>query len=152
MNDFPLTISYSQIAVFAPDLEQPFNEWLPQHTEQGFSWRRDSISFRTVEEAGEHTVHTTLAQTFQPQAQNHIAYAVQVPFEVDSSGQVEIASISDGRVIELAEGSYSLYCEILNEKHIYLSFIPDKSPEFKVLHPLAGTNPEHPLLIDSQPA
>jgi hypothetical protein len=44
---FNLNISYSQLAVFDASLDQPLNDWTPEHADQGFSWRPRSVSFRT---------------------------------------------------------------------------------------------------------
>lgn len=42
-----ISISYSQLCVFDPALTEPYNEWLPEHNAQGFSWRPGSVSFAT---------------------------------------------------------------------------------------------------------
>jgi Competence protein J (ComJ) len=51
-----LIISHSQIAVFDPSLERPFNSWTDAHVAQGFSWRPGSVSFSTLCEWGRYDV------------------------------------------------------------------------------------------------
>ena len=48
MEKFIIDVSYSQIAVFNSELENPFNDWTDQHVLQGFSWREESGSFKTL--------------------------------------------------------------------------------------------------------
>jgi hypothetical protein len=51
-----LQVSCGQLAVFASSLKQPFNDWSDQHVSQGFAWRPGSVSFRSVVEAGRHSI------------------------------------------------------------------------------------------------
>mgnify|MGYP003353654771 CR=1 FL=1 len=52
---FELTVSYSQVAVFIDGVASPFSLWVPEHVHQGFAWRPDSASFRTLAD-GKHSV------------------------------------------------------------------------------------------------
>ncbi|WNZ26896.1 hypothetical protein HJG54_28635 [Leptolyngbya sp. NK1-12] len=50
---FQLRALYNQVAVFDPSLEYPYNDWLPQHAAQGFTWRPGSVSFGTLTQSTE---------------------------------------------------------------------------------------------------
>jgi hypothetical protein len=107
---FPvLEVSYAQVAVFQSPLQQPFNDWTDSHVRQGFAWRPGSVSFATLGEAGQMEVEV-LRQAFGPEHSNADRIIV-VPFEVDAAGDVEVASISDGKLISLPPGNYRLTFE-----------------------------------------
>ena len=95
---FELFTSYSQVSVFTAGLDQPFNDWEPQHVEQGFAWRPGSVSFATLEEAGVLHCEAVVADAWRqhPEAER----VIRVPFAVVGDS-VEIASISDGAVFAL---------------------------------------------------
>jgi hypothetical protein len=107
-----LDISYSQLAVFWSSLQQPFNNWTQRHVDQGFAWRPGSVSFRTLVEAGTHSVQVEIddhAGTISANAMR----VIEVPFEVPADGTIEVASISDSSQLMLPVGTYSLRCEFL---------------------------------------
>lgn len=87
---FSLLISYSQVAVFDSALEHPFNLWTERHVQQGFSWRPGSVSFATLEEAGQHDIEIDVVPddvALSPEA----IRIIQTPFEVPQSGSIELA-------------------------------------------------------------
>jgi Competence protein J (ComJ) len=107
---FDLFVSYSQVSVFTAGLDKPFNDWEPEHVDQGFAWREGSVSFATLEEAGALHGEVVVADTWRPHPE--AKRAIQVPFRVTGDDSIEIASISDGVVFKLgALGSYQLVFE-----------------------------------------
>lgn len=109
MPKFALEVSYTQIAVFDPQLESPFNDWRDEHIAQGFSWRPGSVSFGTLESAGQLDVEVITAERFN-EFESGAMRAVAVPFVV-SNGEIEIATISESRVLKLPNGNYELIFE-----------------------------------------
>jgi hypothetical protein len=108
MASIPLSVSYCQIAVFESSLERPFNVWTDKHVKQGFAWRPESVSFRTVEEAGRHVIDIVIGDVG---LSADAARIIQVPFEVPPSGSIEVASISDSVSQILPPGRYALRFE-----------------------------------------
>ena len=108
-----LDVSYSQIAVFSSDLPDPFNHWTDEHVAQGFSWRPGSVSFATLVESGPHHVTVTVLEGKAPLSTGAVR-AIEVPFEVPASGEIEIASISDSSTLILPAGMYQLRYELLS--------------------------------------
>lgn len=108
---FEIYVSYSQVAVFLPELQEPFNPWTDDDVEKGFSWRPGSVSFRTTVEAGEHSIR--VCQDGNDVGAKSIVRSAIVPFEVPENGLVEVGSISDSRVIAVEPGLYSLTFELL---------------------------------------
>lgn len=53
-------VSYSQLGVFVAGPLKPFNDWTDKHVAQGFAWRPESVSFRTLVEAGSHSVEISV--------------------------------------------------------------------------------------------
>lgn len=153
---FPLYASYSQLCVFLSSLQQPFNDWQQAHVDQGFAWRSGSASFRTLEEEGEHLIE--LAVSKQAVAVSEAAVRViEVPFDIPSDGDIEIASISDSTPISLPPGKYMLRCELfeMNEDGAFpvrLTFIASTSDEFKVVRADDALSPPAELLTDAAPA
>src|SRR5262245_18641170 len=105
-------VSYAQIAVFASNLQQPFNDWTDKHFAQGFTWRPGSVSFRTLTEAGSHFVQIDVTDHAGAVSADAVR-VTEVPFEVPRDGVVEVASISDSASLTLPAGTFLLRCEFL---------------------------------------
>lgn len=132
-----LYVSYSQIAIFWGSLQQPFSLWTQRHVDQGFAWRKGSVSFRTLVESGSHSVQLEVVD-HAGQVGADVVRAIEVPFEVPFEGDVEVASISDSVSISLSPGYYSLRCEFFgygNEEvqHVRMVFAKADLPHFAVL-------------------
>lgn len=149
---FELVITYGTIAVFDPSLSDPFNDWADEHITQGFSWRPESVSFRTLD-SGRSQVKVQRADDIQldPNTQR----AILVPFSVGSSGLIEVASISEGQQVNIPEGKYGLLFETGYSDDImwcHFTFVPDENAEARILRADAELTPTYPLLMDAQPA
>lgn len=151
MPPFDLDISYSQIAVFWAGLENPFNDWTNTHVEQGFAWRRQSVSFRTLDESGTAKVFVDVKE--QAEVRVDTIRAIQVPFVVPASGEIEIASITNGSKVKLIHGEYLLLFETgLNEDRTMwcaFSFVREQLAAPAVLRADKELTPSHPLLMEA---
>lgn len=141
-SSFELLVSYSQIAVFLRDLENPFNEWTEQQVRQGFAWRPGSVSFRTLQEFGKSRVEL-IESSFCEFSQDKCVRAIEVPFELPRGKELELASISDSHVIPINPGTFQLRFEAFKDDVIRVSFLRNCQPRFKVL--LADPELEVPL-------
>jgi hypothetical protein len=151
-----LEVSYGQLGVFASSLEQPFNDWTDRHVSQGFAWRPGSVSFRSIVEAGRHSIEIDVvnhAGTIHPEA----VRVVEVPFEVPPDGAVEVGSIAETIPLSLPAGSFLLRCEFLRcagavGERVRLTFAKEDTPRFAVVRadPELSTGGE--LLMTAQPA
>lgn len=99
-------ISYGQLCVFDPSLDEPFNDWTDRHLEQGFAYRPGSVSFAT-DQGGEAIV--AIRRAAQPPDLQEARVAIVVPFEVADSGEVEVGSISSSAAAEIGAGQFALY-------------------------------------------
>lgn len=148
---FDLKVSYSQIAVFWPELANPFNDWSKQHFAQGFSWREGSVSFKTIIESGPMKLEALVTDQFE--MRDDSIRAISVPFyrsSVDAS--VEIASIAESRVQDLHPGQYQLVCEMgaLDGTHwCKLTFVIDGSLEPVIFKADNELTPQLPLLMEA---
>jgi Competence protein J (ComJ) len=135
---FQLNISHGQICVFHSGIKNPFNDWTQQHIDQGFAWRDESVSFGTVIEAGvvSFSVETTdYSKSLVPK----VTRAVEVPFTVPESGAIEIASISDGILLDMVPGLYALRFEDISVVgtqfgNCFFRFLRCAQPKPVVLH------------------
>lgn len=117
---FDLSISYSCLSVFWPDLESPFNPWTDGQVAAGFSWRQGSVSFKTPIDVGTCTVEVAEL----PEGQGcRSDSAIEVPFDAPADGRVEIASISDGYVIEVSKDVCAIRFEVFDDKSVRLTFL-----------------------------
>lgn len=123
---FPLTISYRQIAVFDGTLDQPFNDWHPHHTQQGFAWRPGSVSFSTLLDTDKVQVQVNIGAV---DAHEICVCRIEVPFTVPEHRQVSVASILDEQELELEPGDYQLTYEASGHQ-ISLSFAPSGAHTF----------------------
>lgn len=149
-----IDVSYAQLAVFDPALQDPFNDWRPEHVAQGFAWRAGSVSFATLEDGGRIDVQVRLASkspTLLPETRR----AIQVPFRVPDSGAVEVASIAGGKQVEVPAGEYLMVFEhgIADDRMwARITFVRDRSPRFAVLVADDALDPPDPLVTDAAPA
>ena len=130
-------VSYSQLAVYASALQQPFNDWTDRHVAQGFAWRLGSVSFRTMVEDGSHLVEIDITDhvgAIHPDA----VRVIDTPFEVPEDGKIEIGSIYDAVTLSLPAGSFLLRCEFLQTaggdgERVHLTFARKDAPRFAVV-------------------
>lgn len=151
-----LEVSYGQLAVFASSLKQPFNDWTDQHVSQGFAWRPGSVSFRSMVEAGRHSIEIDVA--------NHVGAVhpdavrvVEVPFEIPADGTVEVGSIAETVPLSLPAGSFLLRCEFLQPagaagERVRLTFAKKDAPRFAVVRADAELSASGELRMTAQPA
>jgi hypothetical protein len=149
-------ISYGQLAVFWSSLSQPFNDWKPEHVDQGFAWRPGSVSFRTLKEFGPHSVQVIISDVFGELADQAVR-VIDVPFEVPDSGDIEIASISDSVPLSLPAGKYCLRCEFHrdnspNAHTIKLIFAKSEDEHFSIVRADAELIPKQELVMSAEPA
>ena len=148
-------VSYSQIAVFAPELENPFNDWSDDRVAQGFSWRRESVSFRTLDESGH--VATTVFLNKSPLAFSDDAIRViRVPLFGSQTGAIEIATITESTIFKLSEGEYSLIFATGRKENgsCWIKFIlnRDENVSAAILKADAELTKVDELLMDASPA
>lgn len=140
---FNLDVSYSQIAIFDSALSQPFNDWTNEHVCQGFAWRKGSVSFRTLLESGLHKVEVAVTEN-EDRLSDSVIRAIEVPFTVPESGDIEVASISDGVHLQLPSGNYALKVEFV-DKYV------DGLPLVKIrLHKKEGVTKFEVLVADNE--
>jgi hypothetical protein len=151
-----LEVSYAQLAVFASSLNQPFNDWTDRHVSQGFAWRPGSVSFRSMVEAGQHSVEINVADhvgAVHPDA----VRVVDVPFEIPADGAVEVGSIMESVPLSLPAGSFLLRCEFLQPpsdacERVRLTFAKQDAPRFAVVRADPELWLSGELLTTAQPA
>ena len=132
-----VNVSYSQLAIFARALQQPFNDWTDEHVAQGFAWRPGSVSFRTLVEAGLHSVEIHVVDHAGTVSADAVR-ATEVPFEVPADGEIEVGSISSSIALTLPPGLFLLRCEFLRPaaggcERVRLVFAKKDTPRFAVV-------------------
>jgi len=111
-------VSYSQLAVFVAGLDQPFNNWTDKQVEDGYSWTPNSVSFKTPVDDG-----ICLVEVMEAQERASSSKSIEVPFDIPDDGKIEVASISDGGLIEIRAGKSTLRYEVVTESSLLLTFI-----------------------------
>jgi hypothetical protein len=158
INTFPLFVSYAQIAVFDANLDKPFNVWSDNHYLQGFSWRKESVSF-AVPDGGDCFVEVT-SDGEASQFAGETTREIIVPFEA-YGGPITFASISDEKTLLIGKGSYQLKFELLPavevdskkfDHGIRLIFTLDPSPVFKLIKADAEMDINAKLDLNVMPA
>jgi Competence protein J (ComJ) len=130
-------ISYGQLAIFSSEIPQPFNDWTDQHVAQGFAWRPGSVSFRTMIDAGPHSIQVDVVDHIGTWHSDSVR-VIEVPFEVPASAAIEIGSISETVPLTLEPGLYLLRCEFSRfvqnaDASVRLTFSKKDLPRFAVL-------------------
>ena len=134
---FEFELSYGQLAVFAGCLERPFNDWTTKHVSQGFAWRPNSVSFRSLVETGKHAVALSLQERVGALHPDTVR-AIDVPFDAPEDGAIEIGSIAETFPISLSPGRFLLRCEFLasenlSVRQVRLTFASQDVPHFAVV-------------------
>ena len=146
-------VSYSQVAIFRADLENPFNDWSTNHVLQGFAWRPESVSFGTLEQDGDLRIALRVMDHFDKIKDNTVR-AIRVPFSV-RNGLIEVASISDGFKAQIPSGDYSLYFETgKDEKGMWcvFTFVEMYDPQPEILICDHDLQPGKSLIMKTDPA
>lgn len=148
-----LDVSYGQVSVFQSQLPNPFNNWRDAHVRQGFSWRSGSVGFRTLDD-GQLSVEV---ERGTPSYREDAVRIIRVPFTVDASGQVEVATISDSRALSLKPGEYSLTFEHgrTPQGHMWCRFgvEPVEAPASpQIVRADRELSPEGALVMDAEAA
>lgn len=156
MNLKPIDVSYRQVAVFQAALPNPFNNWTDGHVAQGFAWRPGSVSFATLEESG--VIDAEVARAAPTGTDLSATRSIAVPFEVDESGAVEVASIGDGVALKLPPGPYRLTFEHGVAPggrmwcRLWFEATPGVVAEAIVVKADESLHPGAPLLMEAEPA
>ena len=153
MASFDLIISYNQIAVFNSDLENPFNDWSDAQVDQGFSWRSESVSFKTLLDGVVAHVEFLVCKEFS--AFPTSIRAISVPFSCNSYGEIEVATITGAQHIFLDPGQYQLVFEAGltgSESWYRISVIPNGLQKPQILVADSELAPSYPLIMGPQSA
>ncbi len=152
---FRIVVMYSQIAVFDPSMDSPFNDWAEPHVAQGFAWRPTSVSFGTLFEGG--GVEVELRRSEDLQVKPETVRAIRVPFTVTRSGKVQVTSVTgDGPVLDVGPGQNDLLFEtgLLPSKEMWCRFTltPSSGRSAAILRQDTELHPRWPLLMEAKPA
>jgi hypothetical protein len=150
-----LDVSYGQVAVFQSALQQPFNDWTNTHVAQGFAWRKGSVSFATLENAG--PMEVKVGYSAIDLTASRASRIIAVPFSVDQSGSVEFASIADSEALTLRPGEYRLVFEhgLTETAAMWCKFSFEAVSATVSAEILRADNtmaPSSPLLMEAAPA
>lgn len=152
MRQFTLEISYSQIAVFNASLDRPFNNWTEEHFNQGFCWRKGSVSFRTAAKSGHGKIAIVRSEPLA--LREDAIIAISVPFEVTGQS-IEVASVFKGEVVDMESGDYELIYQTGRTgatPWIALQFIPHKVEVATILKGSEHLKPATQLIMTAEPA
>lgn len=152
----PLYVSYAQLAVFLPLLDEPFNDWQQAHVDQGFAWRPNSVSFTTLVEEGTHNVELSVVADNVGLAEEAIR-VIEVPFEIPLDGAVNIATITEEHSVSLEPGLYMLRAEFLPRQAdstytVRLHFMPGPLRDAKVIKADSALRVPSTLIMTAAPA
>jgi hypothetical protein len=147
-----LYVTYQQVSVFDPSLAEPFNYWKDEHVAQGFSWRKESVGFGTLDPDGE--IEMDVRSDTKPVLDEGVIRAIVVPFECPESGNVEIATITESQTLAVpAETTGLLYqAGIAGDRSRYsITFLKGAtpSPQILVADPEVSLPPDGRFLMDT---
>jgi hypothetical protein len=151
-----LQVLYSQIAIFDPSIESPFNDWTERHVAQGFSWRPRSVSFSTLIEACLAQVTVRVIDTYREPALEHALRAIVVPFTVCENCRVEVASITESFVVEVPSGQYALCYSsgLLSSEAVWIELLFGRAAKVEpaILKADPVLHPSDPPFLGADPA
>jgi hypothetical protein len=101
-----ILVSYNQISVFDPDLDEPFNDWSDAHVRQGFSWRPGSVSFAAAENV---ETDIDIARCVSLSLDVRSMWAIGVPFTVPAPGVLWSGALATIVTSKSSQGCTSWY-------------------------------------------
>lgn len=139
---FPADLNFTQLVVYRPGVDGPFNDWTDAHVFQGFAWREGSVSFGVPHDglAMIEVCYGDEASTFTSAP----ARKIEVPFDTGSmheKGQAEIGGLFGSQTVDLPSGlhllTFSLHAggtldTVIYDYYVSLRFQPASSPQFRV--------------------
>lgn len=157
-----MSLSYRTLTICRAGLDLPFNDWKDAHIRQGFSWRPESVSFRTLEpeESSDEVVVDLRASYIPAPAARRI---LKVPFNVGDAGVEVTSPVSDSWAVAIPLGHYALFFAVVPSDvpeqaergawGYHLTFVPAPvSVEAEVLRADEELDPPRALLMEAQPA
>lgn len=129
-----LYVTYQQVSVFDPALPNPFNSWNDIHVAQGFSWRKGSVAFGTLEPDGH--IEIEIYSHINPLPSSDVIRAIVVPFSTPDGGKVEIATITESQLLAIPQDVKGLLFEagLGGQRNKYkITFITGESPAPEIL-------------------
>lgn len=111
LSSFDMALLYNLIAVFNSS-DPTFNEWLPEHTDQGFSWQPKSVSFVTLNQSSKAIVKVYQSEVVD--LGDDTIHAIIVPFTVGSRKEILVESPGgkpNEHMIPIIEGEHTLVFE-----------------------------------------
>lgn len=148
-----MSVSYSQIALFDSQMENPFNNWTKPHSRQGFSWRDRSVSFKTLVEASPVAVEIDVLP--EAKIDPMCVRAISVPFVVDLEAKIEVATITESHPVEVKPGRYQVVYETGwrdSVNWVRLVFVPNGSQEPAILVRDDELDAIPPFIMSASPA
>jgi hypothetical protein len=103
-----LMVAHSTISVYSTELEFPCNKWTDRLAEQGFAWRKGSVSFATI---GSTLVNLEIFLSERFEVLPTTQRAILVPFTVGNSGRIAVSDDTDDEVVDIPSGEYALLFE-----------------------------------------
>ncbi|MBA2174875.1 competence protein [Halobacillus locisalis] len=150
---FESDILYSQIAVFQYGLENPFNDWNDTHVNQGFAWRKGSVSFGTMSDDEECKITVRVSDV--KEVDTDAIRAITVPFYISNKG-IEVGSIIETKAIDIEQGMYELLFTVQRLgnglDHYTFSFMKNDNPLAKIIKADEELNPPSVLVMNAEPA
>ena len=129
-----LYVTYQQVSVFDPSLAEPFNFWKDEHVAQGFSWRKESVGFGTLDPDGK--IEIDVRSDTKPVLDEGVMRAIVVPFERPESGNVEIATITESQTLAVPVGTTGILYQagISGDRSRHsITFLKGAAPSPKIL-------------------
>lgn len=153
-----LLISYSQIAVYRKNLDNPFPDWTDGHIRQGFAWRPGSVAFGTL---GDVNSEIEVSIENRVSSGEDSLRAIAVPFEVGREGITIGSILSKTFDYEIPAGLYTLLFEAIPLKveekgkpkiRYAFRFIPSADTQAIILKHDGQLSTQLPLIMDAKAA
>ncbi len=141
IEQYPITINYTQVSVYLSNKNDPDLIWTDDHVAQGFSWDPGNVAFGVPDHDGQCWIEVNTAAETPDLRVESSNWAIEVPFDVDET-DVEIGTILDTKPYRITPGRHRLIFEahpgqdIEGTSYAYvlrLSFIASTEQEFKIL-------------------
>lgn len=150
---FSMYVSYQQLCVFEPSLAEPFNAWKDEHVAQGFSWRPGSVCFGTLDPDGQVEIAFGSSSGVPAPAPATVR-AIVVPIAVPDDGRLEIATITESKIVQAPPHTNGLLFEagLGGRRDQYrITFLKGPSPQPEIVVADAELTPPAMYLMEAEP-
>ena len=109
-HEFKMGLSYTQLFVQDPEMQNYWFIWTDEHVKQGFLWSKGVVSFGFPDHSGRSIIKIKKVNNY-PLIDSGILWVIEVPYIV-TNNHCLIGTVDDDYLIPIDKGNYQLILSV----------------------------------------